>query len=498
MVQKIKNNKFYVLIIISISILVVSSIASAFFDSDVFHILKEGREVLEKQNFFYDHSFVGGTISIIKQQWLWDVCAYSAWAMFGKVGLFGLTIISTSIFAIVAYYYSQVMRVDKKIAVLSITAILIFVSPWLTIRPTIITLILLLIQLIAIEKYLQTNKWQYLLSFIPLSILHINLHGSLWISLIIFTIPFIVPIFSKTSKNEQIRIQGNKIKQCATIALFLIPAIFASMLNPYGIKGITFLFTSMSGGISRLGIQELMSPTLFRIDSIVSILFIIFAICVCLKTKVDIRISKVFLFLGCLLMFSIYIRNGSFMFLSMLVLLFELFRNEKDKEKVQKIHHTLNTAFKKEVFVIGGIMLILIISLFNIGKFKNIISPVQDSVIYPTKATRYIEKYGSKKDKIFTGFVPGAFVSYQGFSRYMDARPELGLKQINTKEDYLNEYIVLKSGCRKTDYEKFKKKYNFKWWIVTPLDGHLFYYVVDDKGLKTVYKTKEYTLLEKK
>ena len=101
--------------------------------------------------------------------------------------------------------------------------------------------------------------------------------------------------------------------------------------------------------------------------------------------------------------------------------------------------------------------------------------------------------YVDEKDvKIYSDFNMGAFLEFNGFNSYIDARPELYSKKINGKEDIYNEFIEL-SLLDNFDYNGFINKYSFK-YLLTEDGSKLSFYLNYRKGYEKILTGNGYSL----
>ena len=111
-------------------------------------------------------------------------------------------------------------------------------------RPQVSTMISIVLFIYILERYCRNNKITTLLFLLPVSILEINIHSSIWWILLVITMPYIFDLFSI----KKLAIEGDKSYNKRNIIIMDILILLSSLINPYGIQAPMYLFKSMEIG----------------------------------------------------------------------------------------------------------------------------------------------------------------------------------------------------------------------------------------------------------
>lgn len=238
----------------------------------------------------------------------------------------------------------------------------------------------------------------------------------------------------------------------------------------------------LSYGNTYGGIMELQPPEFLSINGVIIIAGILALAFYLAKHKKGVDWTRVYMAAGTLLMACMHLRNMWFTILGILPIF--IFSLESWIPSKYKIYHT-----KKEYHILQAVYSLLICFLFicmwPVFQYKT-----EDSVLTPVEAVEYLDENGYTPENVvlFTEFNNGAFMEWNGYKTYIDARPELYQHEINGKYDLYDEYLALRSN--QIDYDDFLEKYDFTHIIIgdsEPFNVYLEYsddyeLVVDGNG----------------
>ena len=122
-------------------------------------------------------------------------------------------------------------------------------SMYFVTRPQISTMINILLFLFILEMYAKNNNYKILFLLLPISILEINLHCSIWWILLIMTLPYIFEF--KKINIHQLGITGNNNYKKRYLIYIDFLILVSSLINPYGIEAPLYLFKSMNSSYSK-------------------------------------------------------------------------------------------------------------------------------------------------------------------------------------------------------------------------------------------------------
>lgn len=442
-------------------------IASRGIDSDTWFILNNGRYIIENgfptENPFTIHE----GLPIVLSQPLTAVLEYLVYQEFSYTGLrlwvFGFCLLACTL------TWKLAQKCDKTgikaIPVLLVVTFILTCTDFLSNRPMLLTISIILAELLVLELYQQRMKKRLLLWLPVLSLIQINVHSSLYVALLLPIIAFLAQdilllcgrLIAAIRKKECVidRITGfflweraPKIPLLAAVASMSVVAL----LNPYGYKAITYLFDSYEAAAGGITIAELEKPDILSAYSVYWIfILIVFCVWLCKREEKAISSFHFFLCLGGLLAYPVAYRNLWILFVFSLPLAVDMLAECQDiMARLQK--STIEVVSTGKCLILLGLYCAMICMMIQPAG-------ISDSQATPTFAVSYLEDYFAGVDKetlkIYTGFNNGAFLEWCGYKTYIDARPELYQEQ-----GIYEEYCDLYAG-KDADIGTFLEKYDF-------------------------------------
>ena len=487
--SKIKNNKpsKYICYLYFFVPIFVSAISKMDKENDIWFLLNYGKYILKNGFPTIEPFTMHSNFSFVMQQWLSAVIFYIAHSILGQYGILIVTLLINILILYFLYKLCMILSEDKfrlSIIISCITDVLllIFMVP----RPWLFTMLNLIIILYIMELYYKKNN-KKALYFLPLiSILQINFQSSMWFMLYLFMLPYIVClIFDRNNK------QDNKIYRLLTI---IICMLLVGLINPYGINNILYVFNSYGNSYIDNVVIEMLPVSLSSGNGssiIYSLLFyIIFLIEIIIymyakRGKFELR--HLFLFLGVTILGLKNIRNiwlfmiGTIPFLaSYMKEYFSKLNNEEKKERLSQKEKN------NYVVILIFLSIYTIIFAYNSNElFTNEIKPGIDKILSTSDADSVT---------LYTNYDNGSYAEYRGLKPYIDTRAEIFIKNINKKEDILEEYYLLCNGYIK--YQDFVDKYNFTHMIINK-NERIYIDACNDKNYRVIYEGKDYKVFEK-
>lgn len=444
---------------ISAALLVVKS---KFPDGDTFFIISAGRYIVENGivptvNPFVIHDGFG----IIVQQWLFDVLIYQIYNFGGNFGLFLYSgaILFVTLFMLYQYFGFYSDNKQLKLLVLAFWALI--VSYFVIARPTSVSFLLCLSVVMVMESYRRKRKHGLLLLLPVLSLVTINMHAAMWPMLFVLMVPFIFP--DRLPKKKQF---GMYIKswfgKWKWVLLAMGGMLLAGFINPNGIRGMGYLLLSYDSASSVNVISELEVPEVTSLPGLLILATLLLLFKYVDKNRGKMDFANFYMAAGTLVMAMMHYRNFWFLIIGMMPLFFCFFNGLKWKTgkeyKSALVYGVLNLCYL-------CIVVALVVLPFGFGTIE-----VEDDNMTPVKAVAYLDELDKEEIVLFTEFNNGAYLEFNGYQVYMDARPELFQKKINGQEDVYSEYLSVYFGV--VDFEAFIDKYQFTHLIVD--DGSIF------------------------
>lgn len=418
-------------------------------DNDIWYLLSEGRYIVQNGIYHIDPLSMHEGLSVVVQNWLSASIFWIIFEAFGEMGL--LTMVLICNFFICFLLYKICMLISDRNYVLSLLIMFIcditLVSHFIVTRPQVFSFIILLSVIYVSELYVKTENKKYLIWLPILSVIEANLHASLWWMIFLFTLPYVIDSF----KIPFCKTQGYK-KAPLFIAIGI--ALVAGLINPYGYKIMTFIFTSYGDTYMHSYISELLP---FNFSSGLSkhmfIVIMAIAFCYVFFREGKIRIRYLCLFAGTLLLGFMSIKGFSHFILVSFFPLAYFFKDifPKDFSGLDKLAKSIiNYALVGFTFISLGAFSYLYYSAPKRVELKHDGSGAIDALV---------KNFDPVTSKVYSSFNNGGYVEFRGFKPYIDPRAELYLKKNNHKADIFKENYNLQHG--NIAISDFIKKYNF-------------------------------------
>lgn len=463
-----KPPKILVFTILLIFVLFISLIGFVL-DNDFWFLINLGKHILKSGFTKVEPFTIHSDLNFIIQQWLTDVIFYGIYNKFGVYGMMIFLLIISSLILYLTYKICMLISKDNIKMSMFITIVINFLlhKLFITTRPQIFDILLLLLELYILELYINKNNKLYLILLPIISLLVINLHSSMWFMIFIFLLPYYA---EKILMKSEYRLKPIII---ATIIMMIV-----GLINPYGIGSIKYLFSSYGVKEINVFINEMLPLTITNDFGYFLIIF--FVLFTYYLNKGNNKLRYLLLFLGtCYLGLSHY--KGVLFFLVAIVL--SLSHNLKNIFEEQGIQGKFYS-FKS---------LNYIISFFIICCFGSFVFCIYDIDLNSHSKpnlyyiANYLDENTTKDIKLYTGYNDGAYLEYRGYKCYIDPRAEVFLKSNNKKEDIFIEFYNLQKHNIKIN--EFLNKYNFDYLVVNS-DDVLYDYLESSNDYIKIYEKK--------
>lgn len=443
------KNKIKSYDVVIITILIISGIllCNKSIGADSFYIIKAGENTLKYGLYTNDLLLMHKGLNYINQHWLTSIIYYGLSKLFGlKLGMMVNTIIVSSIYLVVMYILNRKLCKDNYKMAIAISFIEIFPLMYFNClynRPQVFSVVLLILFIINLENYKETDNKKYLIYNITLSIIEINLHMSIWWILIIALLPYIFNFKLKANKIEI------SIKENIKYLIFSIIILITGLLNPYGFKGMTYIFRCGIDKWTKEYCEEYWS--IFKQTSSEQYLYIIVLTAVLVgiiyyiyKNK-ELEMKYIYFGIGGLLMSIIAIRNMCFTLVFSCICLCYLLRNIKIEVNQKKFVN------------IASIVLLIVIGFeynndMNTCKFNSTNQHIFDNTI--NMLDNYCQENNIDKEnlRLYTHKALGSYIEYNGYHPFDDCRNEALRKEMNGVQDYFIDSIEFSYGLKDCSY----------------------------------------------
>lgn len=480
---------FFVFVVFTAIGIFCPVVIRAAYDNDMYFLIATGKEIVENGIPTTNVWSVDRSSGFIAQQWLYDVILYgvNTFGFWGRVLFLAVELII--LFFLYSHFF-KLKNINSKLMFFSFVATMLFSQEYINVRPEIITIILLLVECIAIEHYIKSEKVAWLCLLPITMLLEINLHASMWPIHYAILLAYFVPAFYVKDSRK------NKLyKKLLKFLPFVIIMTLVMFVNPYGVDGVGYLFQSFKAHtFEQVSIVECESATFLSAQGLCIMLNIALLFLICHFKTAD--STSINITLGFTAMSAYMIRNNMF---EIIVLTF-IFVN------LMEYVSTIKIDWKKDV-VNGLIPLLVSATLFFVADALIFVNDVKDfidtdDIVCLGTIESYISDNSEDDPRIFTGFNTGAYFEFMGHHNvYMDARPELYTKAFTGDKNILGDYVryvvygvspypiavheLEPVGC--DEMKAWLDSYNFDYIVIdTAFEVHLAGYMLNSDDYQLV------------
>lgn len=443
-------------------------------DTDMHFLIATGREIISNGIPDTNIWIIDSNAQIVVQQWLYCVAV----AYFDSIGIFGtylLVVIQIIIFSVILYKFCRINELSPISSVFCICLSFAIGNTYVfSIRPQLITLILLFLECLALEKWVKTDRWIWLICLPISTLIEVNVHSSMWPMHFAVLLAYVVPSFYYRKANNQSIFRRWKLLIPTSILMFL--SLFA---NPYGWNGIIYTYRFFTSKTSQyISVSEHQLP---YIISGAGFVIVVSAILIYYATRhKNISSVSVNIAAGITLLMIISIHNQMFSILVIVFLLRDALISFEKTDNNKILDGVKNYVYPFLVLgIVGGFAVPISVFTKGVNSYYTYtmdkLSPVRE----------YIDSHYQEGDHIFTGFNTGAYFEYYGYKNiYMDARPELYSIEFNKERNIIGDYsrICVYGYSRvKDDKSKIVTEEEISKW----LDEYDFQYLVIQSKVET-------------
>lgn len=472
--------------------IIVTPIVSYYLNNDLWFLISSGR-LVEKYGFITKEMLsFHNNFDIIIQQWPIALLFSFLYDTFGPVAVAIVVILTTYLIAFMLYKIFTLICKNHELAVV-FTAILVnFMGIFITCRPYVFSILVILLFLYGIEGYINTNNKKFLWLLPASSVILVNIHASMWPMLFVVALPTLADMVKLPFIKEKYYDFSHYDKKPLFIALLSV--VLLGFVNPYGWKAMTYVFGSY--GIEEINKLVIEMKPLFAnpipwitiifgvIECVLLILVRIFS-----RTK-KFRLRYIYLLLGTGFMYLINRRNYIFFIVAAI---FELAYccNNYIKGKNLNEGNVIKKNFIQKI--VTGLIIFIFITLGYLGVYNITVRNVEVSY---NKIFEYLDTKEKDKIVLYTDYDKGGHAEFYGYHPYIDPRAEIFLEKNNHQEDVIKEYYNFCTGDIK--YQNFIDKYDFTHIIVTKNDKNMYQNIKKDTRYKKIVEDGDCSLYELK
>ena len=463
-----------------------------FLDNDFFFLYSTGDYIVHRGFPFTDILSMHSSMKIVVHQWLSSVIFYYVYNVLGEIGILLLLYICN--IGIIYLTYKLISIICKNDFISLVLAGLINFSifdPFIVTRPQLFTYLILLGEVILLEKHAQTKDIKYLFGIPALSLALVNLHAAMWPMILVFMLPFIaaaIPIKIESFKKEP---EGSLKAVATTFAL----SIIVGLLNPYGMDSMLYL-TRSYGHESFSIILEMNATNFDASEGKIMLIYLgaIFLALLLLKKK-RFSVRHVLLFAGTLLLGVVQVKGVPY---------FLLFGVPAITYLLEGFDFSgLTKPFKKAVTKRIKILFIILLCgcFFYIGERRLLQTrDVREAVMEHREHLNEVIAILDEEQgpiRLYTDFNNGQYFEFYGYYPYIDGRAEVFVMENNRVYDYFYEYFCHFHGGYY--YRDFIDKYQFNYLVIDPgIDSYTYTNLLRDDDFELVYSNYDVNLFVRK
>ena len=508
--EKMRKFAFNFAVIVSL-FLIAASVTPKEFQNDTFYNIKVGEwiynngisDLTEDQHSWLDLPYTF-------PHWLYDLCIFLVYNTFGYDGIYVSTMIIYGLIGTIAYIYTKNKSNNNVISAIVALFVVYMLDPYMAARAQSVTFVLFMLEVLCIEKYMDTHKIRYLIPLIIIPILITNLHCAVFPFYFVLFLPYLAEYLIATvvdwdldrklwlllnkfylklckkekeetvldriekikfntkelrRKKEALRENPYKIKVVKDHAmLFLIIvmliATLVGFLNPAGPGAYTYLYKTLQGNTTD-SINEHLPVTITESEEF--LLAIVVALAILLFTDTKIRLPDLFMAAGLTYLALDSRRQISMFILFCLPIMGKLIAYIFKKYDQDKLTNWIYR-FSSDVF---GVVIIL--SIATIASIKEIKPTLKEAYIdpssYPVEICEWIkENLDVENLKLYNEYNYGSYLLLNDIPVFIDSRCDLytpefnvGFKGLDGRDIFSDAINIANSS--NIDYEEKFEEY---------------------------------------
>ncbi len=443
-------------------------------DNDSWFVLAEGREIVDNGIYKTDALSMHGDLEVVVQNYGFAVIFWLIYSVFGLAGLYLGMILMYGVVEWLLYKIFRLITEENEVLTLILMTIasVLLGAMFVTTRAQMVSYAIFLAVVYILERYVKKGEKKWLAAIPFLSLVQINLHGSVWLMLFLVMGAFILD-----SRLENYKAKPLIITAAASFALGLV--------NPYGVDMILFVLKSYSGGTIQRLVMEMQPFDLGTWYNFVLYGAIAMVILMGFYGKgKDVKARYLMMFIGLLGLGLNTLKGMSQVILVMFLPVAGMYR----KAVFPKLK---NRKVIRGMFWGEAVLAVVTVGVFGWVLKRNLagLREAPDDAL--VEAVNILDGEVAAEERktvrVYTGYNDGGYLEFRGYRPYLDPRAEVFLEVNNKKEDILTEYIDLREG--RGDKEKFLEKYEFDYLVVR--GEYDLFYRDEVEGFERIFADEE-------
>lgn len=479
--MKKRNYLFTILVLVSFLTLTITLVVRTF-QNDTFYTIRIGEVITKYGIDMKDHFSWIPNLMYTYPHWLYDLIIYLLYSLGGFNAIYVSTLVLGFLLLFLMYYLCNKIINNRIVSFILSFVFGVMLHGYITARAQLVSYILLLVILYAIEKLRDSKNKKYLICIFISSLLISNMHLAVWPFIFVLFLPFIAQdIIYLIVKKYNIKFVNKfniEIEESSLKITFLgvFVAFITGFMTPNFLVPFTYLIKTYLG-VSTGFISEHL-PMTFSYRPEFYIFILLFLILLLFK-KTKIKLRDFFLISG-LILLTFMSRRSVALFFVLSIFSFGRLCNYKSRLLKNVVYSKLFTVVLSIFFITLGIFV------FKYQEKRNFV----DQKKYPVLASTYIvNNLDYKNIRIYNGYDFGSYLLYRGIPVFIDSRADLYLEEFNKDslvfKDYMNMFYNI---------NELFEKYEFHYVLVSNNDK-LNKVLMKDK-YKVIYGDSNFTLYE--
>ena len=453
METKINKKLFFTLIAIILIAIFSISVSQKNLQNDTFYTIKIGEHIIENGGIdgldpFSWHQ----NLEYTYPHWLYDVMIYLIYQLGGMNGIYVSTCLFAIILGIVLFFTNTKLGKNKVISFVVTIGAMYMLRDYIAARAQLITYILLVLEVLSIEQYLDTGKKRYGLTLLIISILIANLHVAVWPFMFVLYLPYIaeyviaaIERFTAHKYGKEVK-QGDKLlieykEKTKWLIVIMLISILAGFLTPLGTTPYTYLLKTMQGNTTQ-NINEHLPLTLINNTDIICALIIFLALLIFTNSKI--RLSDL-LMLGGLTLLMLYSKRQSAIFVIIGAIILNKILYQWMEQCIPNIDEKMINSL---VTKFGTFMIIALVTILSLYFIKpKLQEKYIDENSYPVEMSDFILNYFEENNinindvRIYNEYNYGSYLLYRNIPVFIDSRADLYSPEFNEGIDIFTDFI---------------------------------------------------------
>ena len=545
--EKIREFAFNFAIVITL-FLIAASVTPKTFQNDTFYNIKVGEWIYENgiSDLTKDmHSW--HDLPYTYPHWLYDLGIFVIYNAFGYAGIYVSTMIIYGLIGVCSYIFTKNKSKNSVIAAIVSIFIVYMMETYMAARAQSVTFILFILEVMFIERFLETHKKRNLIPLVIIPLLITNLHCAVFPFYFVLFLPYLAEyiiasivdldldrkflilvnkVLLKICKKEKedviktridklklgiveikrkratlrenpYKIKVTKDKAMILLVITMLIAVFTGLLNPAGTGAYTYLVKTLQGNTTESINEHL---PVYITESQEFLIALVVALCVLIFTDTKIKLPDLFMAAGLTYLALDSRRQISMFILFCLPIIAKMIAALLKKYDQDKL---TNWIFRFCTDIFG---VIIVLSLAVIVSIKGIKPRINDEYInsssYPVEATEWIkENLDYKNIKLYNEYNYGSYLLLNDVPVFIDSRCDLYTPEFNSgyessasgKDIFSDAINIAGQGI---DYEAKFTEYGVT-HVMLYADAKLAGALETDKNYKLLYSDNGFKIFER-